>query len=190
MPLEADVKLLREFCVREINNLINVEKLFQSDYVYLSKLIYTRLLTFNARRGGEPGKLTLTDWAMVENDRWKRKEDLERLVDPVERTLAERLKLCYIEGKKKKKGCFFEFFYIGFLSHCILNSQDSRRRGRPFSISRYTLTGRLLQKAQLCTWLVGRLESGTFGLGVQTVASKLRDLFSTILVSFNNHNFF
>ena len=114
LPLEADVKLLREFCVREINNLINVEKLFQSDYVYLSKLIYTRLLTFNARRGGEPGKLTLTDWTMVENDRWKRKEDLERLVDPVERTLAERLKLCYIEGKKKKKGCFLRFFILDF----------------------------------------------------------------------------
>ena len=112
--MEADVKLLREFCVREINNLINVEKLFQSDYVYLSKLIYTRLLTFNARRGGEPGKLTLTDWTMVENDRWKRKEDLERLVDPVERTLAERLKLCYIEGKKKKKGCFLRFFILDF----------------------------------------------------------------------------
>ena len=114
LPLEADVKLLREFCVREINNLINVEKLFQSDYVYLSKLIYTRLLTFNARRGGEPGKLTLTDWTMVENDRWKRKEDLERLVDPVERTLAERLKLCYIKGKKKKKGCFLRFFILDF----------------------------------------------------------------------------
>ena len=114
LPLEADVKLLRKFCVREINNLINVENLFQSDYVYLSKLIYTRLLTFNARRGGEPGKLTLTDWTMVENDRWKRKEDLERLVDPVERTLAERLKLCYIEGKKKKKGCFLRFFILDF----------------------------------------------------------------------------
>ena len=51
---------------------------------------------------------------MVQNDRWKRKEDLERLVDPVERTLAERLKLCYIEGKKKKKGCFLRFFILDF----------------------------------------------------------------------------
>ena len=119
LPLEADVNLLREFCVREfrvreINNLINVEKLFQSDCVYLSKLIYARLLIFNGRRGREPGKLTLTDWTMVENDPWERKEDLERLVDPVERTLAERLKLCYIEGKKKNKGCFLHFFILDF----------------------------------------------------------------------------
>ena len=67
LPLEADVKLLREFCVRENNTLISVEKFFQSGYVYLSKLIYTVLLTFNTRKRGEPGKLTLTDWTMVEN---------------------------------------------------------------------------------------------------------------------------
>ena len=60
-----------------------MEKFFQSDYVYLSQLIFTRLLKFNARRGREPGKLTLTDWTMVEKDRCKRKEDLERLVDPI-----------------------------------------------------------------------------------------------------------
>ena len=54
---------------------------------------------------------------MVENDRWKRKEDLEHLADPVERTLAECLKLCYIEGKKKKKGWFLDFFNITFTIH-------------------------------------------------------------------------
>ena len=83
LTLEADVKLFREFCVRETNNLISVEKFFQSDYVYLSQLIFIRLLKFNARRGGEPGKLMLTDWTMVENGSCKRKEDLERLVDPI-----------------------------------------------------------------------------------------------------------
>ena len=83
LTLEADVKLFREFCIREINNLISVDTFFQSDHVYLSQLIFTRLLKFNARRGGEPGKVTLTDWTVVENDRCKRKEDLERLVDPV-----------------------------------------------------------------------------------------------------------
>ena len=62
---------------------------------------------------GEPGTVMLTDCAMVENDRWKRKKDLERLVDPVERTLAERLKLCYI-GRKKEKECFVCFLRLFF----------------------------------------------------------------------------
>lgn len=60
-------------------------------------------MTFNARRGGEPGKITLKDWKMAEEDRWKREIDLERLTDPVEKMLAKKNKLCYIEGKKKKR---------------------------------------------------------------------------------------
>ena len=100
--LESDIKLLREFCVKETRQILSLDTLLTNDYVYLSKVTYARLLTFNARRGGEPGKLTLKDWRMVENDRWKKKEDIERLKDPVERKLVELLKLCYVEGKKKK----------------------------------------------------------------------------------------
>ena len=37
LPFEADVKLFREFYVQEINDLITLERLFQSDYVYLIK---------------------------------------------------------------------------------------------------------------------------------------------------------
>ena len=37
LPFEADVKLFREFYVQEINDLITLERFFQSDYVYLSK---------------------------------------------------------------------------------------------------------------------------------------------------------
>ena len=47
-------------------------------------------MTFNARRGGESGKITLNDWKMAESDRWKRESDLERLTDPVEKTLAKK----------------------------------------------------------------------------------------------------
>ena len=36
--------------------------------------------------------------------RWKRKCDLEQLDDPIEKTLENRMKLCYLEGKKKKSG--------------------------------------------------------------------------------------
>ena len=113
LPLESDIKLLREFCVKGIRQILTLDTLLTNDYVYLSKLTYARLLTFNARRGGEPGKLTLKDWRMVENDRWKRKEDIERLKDPVERKLVELLKLCYVEGKKKE---------MRYISHFVVNT--------------------------------------------------------------------
>ena len=37
------------------------------------------------------------------DDRWKKKEYLDLIDDDIERKLAEKLKLCYIEGKKKNK---------------------------------------------------------------------------------------
>ena len=44
----------------------------------------------------------LRDWEGVKDDRWKRRTDIEKLNDPVEVTIAERLKLCCMEGKKKR----------------------------------------------------------------------------------------
>lgn len=41
---------------------------------------------------------------MIESDRWKRESDIDRITDPVEKQLMQWLKLCYIEGKKKKRG--------------------------------------------------------------------------------------
>ena len=64
-------------------------------------------LTFNARRGGEPGKLTLKDWRMVEIDSRKMKKDKEWLKDPAERKLVDHFPLCYMEGKKTKRGIFY-----------------------------------------------------------------------------------
>ena len=114
-------KLLRELCVREINNLVSMETFFQSDYVFLNKLVYTRLLTFNARRGGEPGTLTLNwldyswKWPMIEKGRsWTfgRPSRKDRTV-----------KIMLHRGKKEKERLFFaflfilDFFYIIFSIH-------------------------------------------------------------------------
>ena len=49
-------------------------------------------------------KIKLDDWQGVVDGRWKRKRDISLLDDPIERKLAERLQLCYVEGKKKNNG--------------------------------------------------------------------------------------
>ena len=51
---------------------------------------------------GECSKLKLHYWEGVEGRHWKRRTDVQNLEDPVEIKLAERMELCYIEGKKKK----------------------------------------------------------------------------------------
>ena len=77
LPLESNVKLLREFCIKEIHQILSLDTFLINAYIYLGKLIYVRLLAFKARTGCEPVKLTVRNWKIVENDRWKRKEDIK-----------------------------------------------------------------------------------------------------------------
>ena len=105
LPEEEDVKAVRNYCINEILKIcrkVNENGVGKDDYRQLSKTTLVRLITFNARRGREPSKLKLTDWEGVRDDRWKRRTDIEQLNDPAEKNLAARLKLCYVEGKKKK----------------------------------------------------------------------------------------
>ena len=110
LPLTKDIQNLRSFLLAEINRVIdqleNREKegqchVSQSEFSYLQKLCLVRLITFNARRGGEASKIKLEQW--INSDKWKRKEDIENIEDPMERLLAERLKIIYSKGKKKKR---------------------------------------------------------------------------------------
>ena len=109
LPTEEDLKKLRQYCISKMETLCSVQSLDAARYALLSKLAYVRVLTFNARRGGEPSKLTKDDWKKVLDDTWKRKSDLEKLDDPIEIQLAKRLKLCYVEGKRKVKGEIYMF---------------------------------------------------------------------------------
>ena len=111
LPLEEDLRILRNYCIEQITHLVRIgdEKISQRQLSELARLCFTRLCTFNARRGGEPGKLTLKDWGETLKDTWKSSEDIKGLTDPVEVKLAERLKLCYLPGKKKKKGMCVPF---------------------------------------------------------------------------------
>ena len=107
LPLESDMNKLRLYIVTQIKELASKETLSLGQLMDLTKLVYARLLIFNARRGGEPAKLTLDHWEKVLADTWKRESDLHNLTDPIEKLLAERLKLCYVQGKKKRKGEVF-----------------------------------------------------------------------------------
>ena len=106
LPEEEDVKAVRSYCINEILRICRKVKengMGKDDYRQLSKTTLVRLITFNARRGREPSKLKLADWEGVRDDRWKRRTDIEQLNDPAEKNLAARLKLCYVEGKKKER---------------------------------------------------------------------------------------
>ena len=110
LPLTKDIQNLRSFLLTEINRIIDQLEnrgkvgqchVSQNEFSYLQKLSLVRLITFNARRGGEASKIKLEQW--INSDKWKRKEDIENIEDPMEGLLAERMKIIYSKGKKKKR---------------------------------------------------------------------------------------
>ena len=106
LPLEEDIKLFWAFVTQEINQLISKIESGINDLQNLkdlSKYLLARIMTYNARRGGEVSKLKLDHWNGVVDGRWKNRTDIDQL-DDVEKKLSERLEICYIEGKKKKGG--------------------------------------------------------------------------------------
>ena len=72
LPEEEDVKAVRSYCINKILRICRKVKengMRKDDYRQLSKTTLVRLITFNARRGGEPSKLKLADWEGVKDDR-------------------------------------------------------------------------------------------------------------------------
>ena len=105
MPLEADVKKLREFIVSEMTRISedNVTFFDVHQFVRLRNLIVSRLTLFNARRGGEPARMSMEDWANAESNAWIDPQLVENIKDPLEKALLEKYKLAYQCGKGSKR---------------------------------------------------------------------------------------
>jgi len=62
-------------------------------------LVLSRLTLFNARRGGEPAHLTLTEWKQAVDDRWLDSVSVHNSGSDLERRLFREFKLTYQTGK-------------------------------------------------------------------------------------------
>ena len=101
LPLTQDVQLLRDYTVDEIkkNTGDNFKFISQTDFILLRDLLVCRLTLFNARRGGEPSRLTIEEWSDAEKNVWHHRINSEEIKDPLDKTLLERYKLAYQPGK-------------------------------------------------------------------------------------------
>ena len=104
LPAEDDVRRVREFIHAQLDELLSDEyRLWTSqDYCHLRALIVCRLTLFNARRGGEPARLTLREWNDAEQDAWIDQQLVQNVEDPLEKALLGRFKLAYMSGKGTK----------------------------------------------------------------------------------------
>ncbi|KAK3700099.1 hypothetical protein RRG08_014107 [Elysia crispata] len=105
MPVEEDVSKLRAFILNEMQKLSDDElmKWDHHDFVKMRNLIVSRLTMFNARRGGEPARLTLQEWEEAANNSWVDPQLVQTVKDPLEKALFEQFKLAYQAGKGSKK---------------------------------------------------------------------------------------
>jgi len=67
-------------------------------YTELRDLTVSRLTLFNARRGGEPARLTLAEWKQAEENRWLTHERINTVGD-WERKLFDNMKITFQTGK-------------------------------------------------------------------------------------------
>jgi len=67
LPLESDIKKLKDYTVSNIKALVDNEYLHWTKYEYieLRDMAASRLTLFNARRRGEPARLAIMNWLDV-----------------------------------------------------------------------------------------------------------------------------
>ncbi len=87
-PDEAACKQLREYTVNRIAELTASQDLDQKDFIELRNLTCSRLTLFNARRGGEPCRMTLDHW--LDRRKWRHQKD---------ELFFKDMELTYVTGK-------------------------------------------------------------------------------------------
>ncbi|XP_071830672.1 uncharacterized protein [Apostichopus japonicus] len=101
LPLEEDINKLRSYTVATLNSMMNDDFIIWDSHNFkkLRDLTVTRLTLFNARRGGEPSRLSLDEWRQASCNAWIDKQKAEAIQDPVAKHLLNELKVTYQSGK-------------------------------------------------------------------------------------------
>ena len=77
LPLEKDVEILKDYICKRIKTINQLNTWNIHNYVEMRDLVVARLTLFNARRGGEPSRLLLSEWNEAKNENWINKTMLK-----------------------------------------------------------------------------------------------------------------
>lgn len=100
LPNEAELKKVRDYTLSSVKEYVQDGFSFWDSerYITLRNLIVCRLTLFNARRGGEPSRLLISDWQDAKNDKWIDQQRVQSL-SSIEKLLLEKYKVMYQGGK-------------------------------------------------------------------------------------------
>ena len=99
-PEEEDLQKIRRHTLKRIGDLCEPSKAALSvhEFVELRDCLVCRLTLFNARRGGEPCRLTVKNWEEAYTGAWLDQRHVDNL-DPLDQALANSIKVGYQTGK-------------------------------------------------------------------------------------------
>lgn len=99
LPLDDDVRL-RNYTLTEIAQMDDPYKILDmNEYPRLRDLVVARITLFNAKRGGEPSRLTIKEWNDAKDGVWLAETNKKKAKTSEELELFEINKLSYQSGK-------------------------------------------------------------------------------------------
>ncbi|XP_063419444.1 uncharacterized protein LOC134702479, partial [Mytilus trossulus] len=100
LPLDDDVRKLRNYTLTEIAQMDDPYKILDmNEYPRLRDLVVARITLFNAKRGGEPSRLTIKEWDDAKDGVWLAETHKKKAKTSEELELFEIYKLSYQSGK-------------------------------------------------------------------------------------------
>jgi hypothetical protein len=101
LPKEDDIKKLKVYSVQRIATILQDPFRVWEPHIFaeLRDLTVSRLTLFNARRGGEPSRLLLSEWHDAEAGSWFDQQRIQNQLDSVDSSLFHEMMLTYMSGK-------------------------------------------------------------------------------------------
>ncbi|GFS12371.1 histone-lysine N-methyltransferase SETD8-A [Elysia marginata] len=104
MPDNDDVETLRNYYILDEFNAYRPYDLWDDSlFVKLRNLIITQVTMLNARRSGEPARLTIREWTDASPNAWIDPQLTEQIKNSQERLLLKNMKLAYQAGKGSRE---------------------------------------------------------------------------------------
>ena len=105
MPLEKDLIKFRSYIIERTSKLAsdNFQKWDRHNFIEMRNLLVSRLTLFNARRGGEPARMKLSEWKDAESNAWIDNQRVDCMMGPLEKELISDMKLAYQTGKGSRR---------------------------------------------------------------------------------------
>ena len=185
MSVDDDIELLWSYTVGRMSTLLQdpYKQWSTHEFMELRDLADCRLTLFNARRGGEPARLMLSNWEDEKNDAWLHKDCLSHMAEE-ERSFFSQMKVMYQSGKRNH----LVLFLVPADTTAALDKlcdSETRAQSRVADTNRYLFPSTHQSPDHVYGWYAMNCVAQCAGVKVVKLitATKMRHRVSTIYAS-------